>query len=281
MVSIRELHFSYRKKPVFSGLDLTLEPGQIYGLLGKNGTGKSTLLRNIAGTLFPQKGRIEALGFQPRDRKPGYLQKIFFVPEEFQLPPTSVKQWVAYNAGFYPDFSHEAFAKAINDFAVPADNRLDEMSYGQQKKALIAFALATNARLLLMDEPTNGLDIHSKSQFRRVMAGALDGGRCVIISTHQVKDLENLIDRIAVIDEGRILFNQSIADIAQKFQFTISFDPADTAGALYFEPSIKGNALLVPNTDAQLEGNVDLEILYKAIVQDSARINSYFSTSKH
>jgi len=279
MVSIRELHFSYRKKPVFTGLNLELQGGQIYGLLGKNGTGKSTLLRNIAGTLFPKKGRIEAMGYEPGKRLPAFLQRVFLIPEEFNLPAISLGDWVKYNSVFYPGFSGELFNGFIGDFQVPMDNKLSEMSHGQQKKALISFALATGASLLLMDEPTNGLDIHSKSQFRKVMAGVLEEGKCVVISTHQVKDLENLIDRVAVIDDGKILFDQALAAIARAFTFTISFDPEEAAGAIYSEPSLKGNALLLPNS-GQEEGQVDLEILYKAIVQDPLKINHYFPIKK-
>jgi ABC-2 type transport system ATP-binding protein len=275
MITIRDLYFSYRKTAVFDGLSWDLAPGRIYGLLGKNGTGKSTLLRSIAGTLFPGRGHIDVLGKTPGKRQPSFLQQVFLVPEDFHLPPVMIGEWVKYNAGFYPGFDRQAFDRIIGEFKVPTGNRLNEMSYGQQKKALISFALASNAPVLLMDEPTNGLDIHSKGLFRRVMAGTLDENRCIVISTHQVRDLENLIDRVTVIDEGKILFDQSMANIAQAFQFTISFDPADAAGALFSEPSLKGNALVLPNISGE-EGMIDLEILYKAIVGDPAKMNSYF-----
>jgi ABC-2 type transport system ATP-binding protein len=202
MVTIKDLHFAYRRRAVFSGLNLELQPGHIYGLLGRNGTGKSTLLRNIAGFLFPQRGGIRVMGFEPGRRQPAFLERVFLVPEEFQLPPFSLDRWVRRMAPFYSAFDHAQFDGYTREFGIPPAARLDEMSYGQQKKALISLALATNAPLLLMDEPTNGLDILSKSQFRKVIAGALDDQKCILISTHQVKDLENLIDRITVIEEG-------------------------------------------------------------------------------
>ncbi len=173
MIKIQNLHFAYRKKAVFNGLNLSLERGHIYGLLGKNGTGKSTLLANIAGLLFPDKGTIEVLGYDPGKRQPWFLREVFMVPEEFYLPDIPLEQLLTYHAAFYPRFNKTQFQKYCTDFEIPLNSTLQHMSYGQKKKVLISFGLATNAALLLMDEPTNGLDIMSKSQFRKVMAGAL------------------------------------------------------------------------------------------------------------
>ena len=274
MVTIRDLHFAYRRKPVFKGLSLELQPGYIYGLLGRNGTGKSTLLRNLAGLLSPRSGLIRVGGLEPGRRQPAFLQQVFLVPEEFHLPPIPVRQWVDGHAGFYPNFSREMLDRALREFAIPddRDSRLTEMSYGQQKKALIAMALAVNTPLLLMDEPTNGLDILSKSQFRKVIAGALTDEKCILISTHQVKDLENLIDRVTVIEEGKILFDQTMENISRKLQFKLSFDPEETARALYAENSLKGNALVLAE-EGESESFPDLEMLYKAVVLQPVRIN--------
>jgi ABC-2 type transport system ATP-binding protein len=279
MVTIRDLHFAYRRKPVFSGLSLDLEPGYIYGLLGRNGTGKSTLLRSIAGFLFPQRGEIGVMGYTPGKRRPAFLQEVFLVPEDFYLPPMPLGKWVRTHAAFYPKFNHGKFRQIAHDFAIPASMRLNEMSYGQQKKLLISFALATNASLLLMDEPTNGLDIVSKSQFRKVIAGSLDYTRCIVISTHQVKDLENLIDRVMVIDEGRILFDQAMESISDTLVFRLSFDPEETARALYNEPSFRGNAVILPNTEGE-DSQPDLELLYKAVMLVGAPLNLLFKKRK-
>jgi ABC-2 type transport system ATP-binding protein len=277
MVSIQDLSFSYKRKPVFKGLDLNLQPGHIYGLLGRNGTGKSTLLRSIAGFLFPRSGRINALGFDPRRRQPAFLQQVFLLPEEFYLPPIPIGRWIENTAKFYPHFNIDQFYKYTTGFEIPMEGGMQEMSYGQQKKLLISFALAVNSPLLLMDEPTNGLDILSKSQFRKIIVGAVDEKKCILISTHQVKDLENLIDRILVIEEGKILFDQGIETIAQRLSFTLSFDPQETARAFYSESSLKGNALVLPNTDGE-DSRPDLEMLYKAIILEGEKINSHFKS---
>src|SRR5450755_3583912 len=166
MVEISNLDFSYRKKMVFEGLNLKLTPGHIYGLLGRNGMGKSTLLRCIGGLLFPKSGQIHSLSFLPRLRQPEFLEQIFIIPEEFYLPDIQPAQMVRTLAPFYPKFNVGQFNDLSKDFEIPMETKFGSMSYGQRKKTLIAFGLATNASLLLMDEPTNGLDILSKSQFR-------------------------------------------------------------------------------------------------------------------
>ncbi|RXK82924.1 ABC transporter ATP-binding protein [Filimonas effusa] len=265
MINIRDLNFSYRRKQVFNKLNLSLEAGHIYGLLGGNGMGKSTLLRNIAGLLFPDSGSITVNGHTPGLRKPSFLRELFMIPEEFFIPNITIDQYVKSNAPFYPHFDAEQLKKYLRDFEIPLGNKLQDMSYGQRKKALISFGLACNTPLLLMDEPTNGLDIVSKSQFRKVMAGVADAGRCIVISTHQVKDLENLIDGIVVVEDGRILFHQTIESISGKLVFRISFDAADTEHAIYAEESFKGNALILANTFKE-ETAIDLELLYKAII---------------
>lgn len=276
MVSVQNLHFAYRKKKVFTGLSIQLQPGFIYGLLGKNGTGKSTLLRNIAGTLFPDTGSITVANEVPGKRKPSFLQEVFMVAEEFFLPDITPARLAKYNAPFYPKFNFDQFNRYLGEFEIPVDNTIQSMSYGQKKKTLISFGLACNTALLLMDEPTNGLDIMSKSQFRKVIASALDENKSIIISTHQVKDLENLIDRITIIDEGKILFDQTIEQITHQLNFKISFDPEEIQQSLYSEPSLKGNAIITRNTTHE-ESRLDLEMLYKAIIVNREKIHAAFN----
>ena len=276
MINIKNLHFSYKKRKVFTGLSLSLQAGHIYGLLGKNGTGKSTLLRCIAGFLFPRDGSVEVMGFVPGKRHPAFLQSVFMVAEEFYLPDVSVEKYVRLNAPFYPNFSNQQFAEYLKEFDIPLENTLQSMSYGQKKKVLISFGLACNTDLLLMDEPTNGLDIMSKSKFRKVIAGAVNENKCIIISTHQVKDLESLIDRITIIDDGQILFDQTTDAINRKIQFKISFDQEEVKDALYMEPSLQGNAIVCANPDGE-DTKLDLELLYKAVVTNGKAVTEAFT----
>ena len=275
MVTIQNLHFAYKKKKVFDGLNLLLKSGHIYGLLGKNGTGKSTLLHTIAGLLFPDQGRINALSYEPSKRQPGFLQDIFMVPEEFFIPNISIEKFVKCNAPFYTKFSNDQFGDYLKEFDIPISNKLHEMSYGQKKKVLISFGLACNTSLLLMDEPTNGLDIMSKGQFRKIMSSAVNENKCIVISTHQVKDLENLIDHIIIIDEGKILLDQPIENITSKLSFKISFDHNEIKKALYKESTLRGEAIVIANNEPEDE-SMDLEMLYKTAIFNNKSISALF-----
>jgi ABC-2 type transport system ATP-binding protein len=273
MVQIENLHFSYGKNKVFTGINACLKAGHIYGILGKNGTGKSTLLYNIAGLLYPTEGYVDVLGFIPGKRQPAFLQDIFMVSEEFHLPDIPISKLIQYHSPFYPKFSAEQFLQYIRDFDIPEESTLQNMSYGQKKKVLISFGVATNVSLLLMDEPTNGLDIISKSKLRKIIAGAMDDTKCMLISSHQVKDLENLIDDVVIIEDTRIILQQSLERIAKKLSFQISLDVEETAGVLYSEQLLMGKTLVRENTIGH-ESKVDLELLYKATMADPDKIQS-------
>ena len=278
MVFIENLHFSYPGKEVFCGLNLQIKQGYIYGLLGKNGTGKSTLLFNIAGLLFPTAGSIKVINYNPAERQPALLQDIFLIPEEFYLPDISIAKFVKHTSPFYRWFNDELFSAYLGEFGIPDSGNLQNLSYGQKKKVLISFGIAANTSLLLLDEPTNGLDIEGKSQLRKIIAGAFDEKKSIVISSHQVKDLENLVDRVIILDNGEIVLNESIQRIASKLLFKISFDPSESASAIYSEPLLRGNAVILLN-NGDGESKTDLELLYKATVANSGLIQSIFKAS--
>jgi len=216
MIEINRLNYYYQKrKPLFQNLELTLQSGSICGLLGKNGAGKTTLLKLMVGLLFPKAGTVEVMHETPQNRMPQFLQNLYFLPDIFQLPAISMKQYLACYAPFYPHFNQDAYDKAIQEFELDEVNRLTDLSHGQQKKFLIAFGFATGAKLILLDEPTNALDIPSKQQFRKLLATHQDTDKTFIISTHQIKDIEHLIDSVVILDEGQIIFNQALDAIQE------------------------------------------------------------------
>jgi ABC-2 type transport system ATP-binding protein len=270
-VTLKDLYFSYRKTAVFEGINLDFDYGKLYGILGKNGTGKSTLLYTVAGLLFPTSGNVDVNGLNPSGREPSFLEDIFLVPEEFHLPDISIRDFIRIYGPFYPKFAKEDFLSYLEVFGVPAHTLL-KMSYGQKKKALISFALASGASLLLMDEPTNGLDIVSKGQFRKAMVGALDDGRTIIISSHQVQDLDHLIDNLVVLDNSRILLKTSMEDIGSKLVFKISNSDEELESAYYSEPALGGHALVLPN-QGTIETDVNLELLYKSVLSNPEAIH--------
>lgn len=211
MMNLENIVFQYANKPIlFDQLNLVLSSGKIYGLLGENGAGKTTLLKLIAGLLFPQSGTCKIAGVASQNRSPKALENLYFIPEAFLIPPITIAQYQACYEKFYTQFSREQFKTYLAQFELSSDQLLSALSYGQKKKFLIAFGLATNASILLLDEPTNGLDIPSKSQCRKLLAGCLDAEKMIFISTHQVKDIENLIDTVLILKKGKIIYQQAI-----------------------------------------------------------------------
>ena len=268
MIEVSNISFKYAggKHLVFDEFSLRLEENNIYGLLGKNGTGKSTLLYLIAGLLRPAKGSVWFDGIETKRRLPETLQEIFIVPEEFDLPAMSLEQYVKINEPFYPRFSREVLEACLKDFELSTDLKLNALSMGQKKKVFMSFALAANTKLLLMDEPTNGLDIPSKSQFRKVVAQYMTEDRTLIISTHQVHDVESLLDHILILSQQKLLLDASVADIQTQYTFEYR-TPDQMEDALYAEPSLQGNAVIAPHREDSPETQVNLELLFNAVTQ--------------
>lgn len=283
MIRINELKFGYNShRPIFDGLNLTLENGQIYGLLGRNGAGKTTLLKLISGLLFPNSGKCMVMAYEPRLRQPGLLEQVFFLPEEFDLPNVTMAEYAKVYAPFYPKFSQDQLTNYLKRLEVPLDHRLNTMSFGQKKKAYIAFALATNTRLLIMDEPTNGLDIPSKSVFRSLIAEISTGETTVIISTHQVRDLDSLIDAVVILEGSDILLNATTREITDRLNFCRIEDsinmPQDLK-PIYWEDSIHGRWGIMPNID-RVDSRLDMEILFNAAIANPVGIRCAFEQSK-
>jgi len=277
MITIENISFAYnRKKPLFQGLSLKLEQGNIYGLLGKNGAGKTTLLKIIAGLVFPQSGSCMLNGFASKDRIPEALEDIYILPEEFELPSVRILHYAALNAPFYSRFDHEKYGRLIEEFQLDGGKKLNQLSYGQKKKFLLAFGLSTNARLMLMDEPTNGLDIPSKSQFRKVIAASMEEDQIIIISTHQVRDLQSLIDPVIIMDEGKIIFNQTNEQISQHLAFESQHRMEEGEKPLYAEEVFGGVSAVMQNTTGR-ETRIDLELLFNAVVSKPQTINEVFA----
>ena len=278
MIEVENLSFSYgrRKSMVLEDFSMKLDKGSVYGLLGKNGTGKSTLLYLMAGLLRPQTGNVLYKGVGVKKRYPDTLQDMFLVPEEFSLPTVSLKQYVKLNAPFYPNFSDELLNACLRDFDMNEDIHLGELSMGQKKKAFMCFALATNTSLLMMDEPTNGLDIPSKSQFRKVIASGMSDDKAVIISTHQVRDIDSLLDHVLIMDGSKLLLDESVSSICEKLYFAEQGMNEPTEEALYVQPSVQGNSVILPNEYGE-DSKLNLEVLFNAMLAERERMQQMFN----
>ena len=268
MIDIRNISFAYDKSgEVFHDFSMRIGENRICGLLGKNGTGKSTLLYLICGLLRPTRGDILVDGTPVGKRLPAMLSEMYIVPEEFDLPPISLDLYVKTNQVFYPRFSQETLERCLTDFELPLQLQLDRLSMGEKKKVLMSFALATNTKMLFMDEPTNGLDIPSKSQFRRTIAGNMSEERTLIISTHQVHDIEQLLDHILILDRSRVWLDATVADICSRYTFGYRLPGEMTDDVIYAEPTLQGNAVIAPRSEDEPETQLNLELLFTAAVK--------------
>ena len=155
-----------------------------------------------------------------------------------------------------------------------ASSRFDRLSQGQQKKALISFALALNTKVLLMDEPSNGLDIPSKTTLRRVISECATQDKIIAISTHQVRDLENLIDPIIILDREGMILNASVEDISKKLLFTTA--PALSPEAYWSESGLSGYYQVLPNRD-EADSRVNIEALFNAALKNKDTFKTLFN----
>lgn len=280
MIELKEIGYRYKRgHNVLDGITMTFKPGHIYGLLGKNGVGKSTLLKIISGLLRPE-GVCKVNGRIPFDRQQAFLEEVVFIPETPYVADMSIGKLVAITAPFYKNFDYELLERMLTEFEVPRDSSLQQMSLGQQKKALIVLAIACNTPFLLMDEPINGLDIPSKSIFRRVIASIADENRTILISTHQVRDLENLIDSVVILETDGVLLDTNLPEIEERLSFR-ELLPGEMA--LYTEKTVRGvrGVIEIDRTDLEPEsGNVDLELLFNAVSSNKERIRALFEKSE-
>ncbi len=271
MITINDLSFKYGKKEVLNDISMKLEAGKIYGLLGENGVGKTTLLKIISGLQKPWKGTCTVFGENPFDRTPSFLSRVFYLPEELEFIQNdySIRYFAKMNAPFYPKFDKEKFESILKEFEVEGDKKLNKLSYGQTKKATLSFAIATNVDLLLLDEPSNGLDIPSKTLFRSIIVQYISENTCTVISTHQVRDLENLIDPIIILDNKAVLMNASLEKISEKLYFGLySSVPANS---LYWEPAPGGYICVMENEDLG-ESKVNIEALFNTTMHHKSLI---------
>ena len=281
MITVENLSFLYRKskRAVLHDFSLSLEKGRVYGLLGKNGAGKSTLLYLMSGLLTPKSGKVVYHDVDVRRRLPITLQDMFLVPEEFDLPPVSLISYIQLNSPFYPRFSKEDMVKYLHYFEMDINIDLGALSMGQKKKVFMSFALATNTSLLLMDEPTNGLDIPGKSQFRKFIASGMTDDKTILISTHQVRDIDKVLDHVLIMDNSRVLLNESTMSICDKLFFTESENRELLQSSLFSTPSIQGNFLLLPNESGE-DSEINLELLFNATLAVPERISALFHSKQ-
>lgn len=269
MITMEAVTFGYGKRPLFEGLSLTFKPGGCYGLLGLNGAGKTSLLKLAAGALLPASGSVDAFGRKPGRREAAHLADLCFVPEDPAPPAMTAAQWVDRVAVFRPRFDRLRFNALMREFELPAERKVSAWSYGQRKKFALAGALASGARMLFLDEPTNGLDIPSKGQFRRALSAMQDPDRVIVLSTHQVRDLESLIDPVMVIHQGKAVFEAGAEELAARLSTARVPELSGRPVVAARRDAVGYSALLAEPGQA-----LDLELVFEAAVQAPARLSA-------
>ena len=274
MIQIDNLAFSYGSKEVLRNITMNLEPGKIYGLLGENGVGKTTLLTLLCGLKKTQAGTITTDGHNPWKREPVLLQDQYYLPDEVAPINDKALAWGKATGKFWPNFSAANFETILREFEVEPDQKMNAMSAGQLKKTYIAFALASGARFLFLDEPTNGLDIPSKAQFRSALMKYTAEDATIVISTHQVRDLENIIDPIIILDRQDVLLNATLEQIADKlyFDYGTTLHPE----SLYSEQLPGGFIQVLPNND-KLDSKVNIEALFNTVHKHKELVKNLFN----
>ena len=277
MIEFTGLTVGYRRKhPVLKNLNGNFAEHSVHGLLGANGVGKTTMLKAICGLLVPYAGTVSVDGRLSRRRLPSMLRELFLVPEEFDLPSVTLSAYAKMTSPLYPRFSQEAFIENCRAMEIDASVNLNAMSMGQRKKSYIAFALACNTPYLIMDEPTNGLDIPAKSTLKRLLAAQAAAGTTIVISTHQVADLEKLVDSVTIMDNDGIILSAATRDLEERLVFGPVPKDAD---CLYKEEMLAGLMGVCENT-AGTESSTDLTLLFNAAVRSRERLTEIMNRKK-
>ena len=277
MLKIDNISFGYRRnKSIIRNFNMTLQPGTVCGLLGKNGAGKSTLLYLICGLLKPDSGSIDFKGHNPIKHEVAFLEDVMIVPEEFSLPNMKLADYVRVNAPFYPNFNQSDMNDYLYMFDLDPEAHLGKCSMGQKKKAIISFALACNTSLLILDEPTNGLDISAKRAFRKAVAKNMTDEKCIIISTHQVLDVEKILDHVCIIDNTGVLLNTSMFEVSKHLSFRVTNDRELIENAL-MSFDAPGGASIVERATPDNETDVNLEMLFEFVESNRDLVKQIFS----
>jgi len=276
MINFENFSFYYkRKNPIYTDLNLSIKPGKIYGLLGRNGAGKSTLLNNICGLNSPTTGKVTVKNRTPSERSPYFLRDIYIIPDEVYIPAIAPKRFVRIYAPFYPKFSLSEFQEYLSILDVPETRKLNNLSFGQQKKFIIAFALACNTSTLIMDEPTNGLDIPSKGLFRKLISSLSSEEKTLVISTHQVRDLDDLIDYILIVNNGHFVLAKDVKEISKKVVFKFYQEEPVGKNVIQVE-TVPGGFLVMHENEQEPETRVNIEQLFNACIVKPEVIEQIF-----
>ncbi len=258
MLQTNALNKGYTKKDVLKDVTLSLSEGTIYGLIGSNGSGKTTLLKCLSGIFRPDSGSVTMDDAEVYDN-PEAKRKIAYVddtPGFNQL--YSVRKQGEYYGAFYEDFSMEAFEKLAGQFELKQKANANNISLGQKKKLALAQALARTPQVLLLDEPENGMDNESRRIFRNCLRDAADNGSTVLLSSHDLGNIEDMCDEVIFLKDGEVILQSTIDDMFAKIsKWTVKSAKKDFADTVVLEES--GDLLTLGCMGLQAESGEKLQ----------------------
>ena len=279
VLSIRHLSKSFGSRRILTDINLDVTPGEIFGFLGPNGSGKTTTIKLMLGLLRMEQGEIRICGrnivtdFEEAVKSVG---GIIENPEMYKY--LTGRQNLEQYARMYGNIPKERFDEVIRLVGLQTriDDKISKYSLGMRQRLGLAQAILHRPALLVLDEPTNGLDIPSKSQFRKVLASGMSEEKSVVISTHQVRDIDRLLDHVIVIDGSQVLLDESVVRITDKLFFAEQGMSDPTDDALYVQPSVHGNSVILPNHYGE-ESPLNLELLFNALLTEREKIQAIFN----
>ncbi len=234
VISARNLRKAYRNKLALNDTSFEIEAGKIIGLIGPNGAGKTTALKAILG-LIPFDGDLKVLGMDPRKQRDELMNDVCFIADVAVLPRwMKVKEAIDFVDGIHPRFDRAKCERFIANTQLSPNLRVREMSKGMIVQLHLALVMAIDAKLLVLDEPTLGLDILYRKQFyQRLLEDYFDEQKTIIITTHQVEEIENILTDVMFIRDGKIVLTAAMDEVAERYtEVLTSADQIDAARAL-------------------------------------------------
>lgn len=262
MIQLNDLSFGYRRNSL-ALRDITTEIGPgMHLLLGANGSGKTTLLKIIAGMRLAAPSMCLIDGISAASRNPDILNRTFLLTDSMTFPYRTINEMVHYHAPFFPDFDREMLHENLDTFRMTGDEPMTRFSLGNRKKAQLAYVLALRPKVLMFDEPANGLDISSRDEFISMLARSTRQDQTVIVSSHTVFDFQNIVDSVMVLSDGHLILSMPIWQITRRLAFVSDSMPIE--GALFMKQALGRFNAIVAN-DADLETDIDFTLFYSSL----------------
>ncbi|TWT53147.1 putative ABC transporter ATP-binding protein AlbC [Rubripirellula amarantea] len=262
VIKVNDVHMHFRRTSALQGVNLTIEQGTVFALLGENGAGKTTLIRILTGFQMPTSGSVTVCGLHPAEKPDAVRRQIGYVSDAPSLYPwMTVDQIGGFAASLYDQDFLPRFRSSIADYAIDAHQKIKHLSKGQRAKVALSLALAHDPSLLILDEPTSGLDPKVRKSFLESMIDRAATGQTVFLSSHQISEVERVADRVAILHHGKIVLDGTLEDIRQSvFHIIVEVDdplralPALPSPAVTLSEETRGRSRqwLVRNVDSAM-----------------------------